>query len=54
MEEDGLAVKIEEGGEMWLGFRICEDVWGEKRENGKVEDGSEGMSKMKVRCDFMK
>ena len=38
MEEDGLAVKIEEGGEMWLGFRICEDVCGEKRENEKVED----------------
>ena len=38
MEEDDLAVKMEEGGEMWLGFWICEDVWGEKGENGKVED----------------
>ena len=40
------------GGEMWLGFWICEDVWREKRENGKVEDekwdGSEGMYQMKL------
>ena len=27
MEEDGLAVKIEEGGAMWLGFRLKPSTW---------------------------